>query len=63
MLTFHDWLIAGGNRLGLLDRILDLLPTLPVRPVTVNDVWEELAGLAGRQARSMAVPSGGGGDA
>ena len=42
MLTFHDWIIAGGNRLPLLDQLLSALPEIHVQAVTVEESWPEL---------------------
>jgi peptidoglycan/xylan/chitin deacetylase (PgdA/CDA1 family) len=42
MLTFHDWIIAGANRLALLDRVLSFIPASNVRPVTVGMWWARL---------------------
>jgi len=47
MLTFHDWIIAGANRLSLLDDVLASLPELGIEAVTVEDSWSELTRLAG----------------
>ena len=47
MLTFHDWIIAGGNRIGLLDRLLSSLGERSIRPATVQQCWRELTALAG----------------
>ena len=46
MLTFHDWIIAGGNRLSLLDRVLSSLGDLALSATTVERSWEELLTLA-----------------
>lgn len=48
MLTFHDWIITGGNRLSLLDRLLGALGDLAVRAVTVEESWSELVSCAMR---------------
>jgi len=42
MLTFHDWIIAGGNRLSLLDQLLSSLQEIHVQAVTVEESWAEL---------------------
>jgi glycosyltransferase involved in cell wall biosynthesis/peptidoglycan/xylan/chitin deacetylase (PgdA/CDA1 family) len=47
MLSFHDWIITGGNRLSLLEGLLSALPALGVRAVTVEESWPELMRLAG----------------
>lgn len=46
MLTFHDWIISGGNRLSLLDGLLSSLKERDLVPVTVEDCWQELTHLA-----------------
>jgi hypothetical protein len=46
MLTFHDWIISGGNRLSLLDQLLSSLREIDVRAVTVEESWPELTALA-----------------
>jgi peptidoglycan/xylan/chitin deacetylase (PgdA/CDA1 family) len=47
MLTFHDWIIAGGNRLSLLADLLAALRELGVEAVTVEESWAELTESAG----------------
>lgn len=47
MVTFHDWLITGANRLGLMDRVLGMLTNLPLRVVTVSGDWAAISALAG----------------
>jgi peptidoglycan/xylan/chitin deacetylase (PgdA/CDA1 family) len=47
MLTFHDWIIAGANRLSLLEDVLASLPELELEAVTVEESWPELTRLAG----------------
>jgi peptidoglycan/xylan/chitin deacetylase (PgdA/CDA1 family) len=42
MLTFHDWLITGGNRLSLLDHALSRLSAAATRAVTVRDCLDPL---------------------
>jgi hypothetical protein len=42
MLTFHDWLIGGGNRLALLDGVLSFIPEANVRPMSVEMWWSRL---------------------
>jgi hypothetical protein len=46
MLTFHDWIIAGGNRLALLDHLLSSLDGLALRAATVEQSWDALLALA-----------------
>jgi peptidoglycan/xylan/chitin deacetylase (PgdA/CDA1 family) len=46
MLTFHDWIIAGGNRLSLFDQLLSSLHELGVQAVTVEECWPELTASA-----------------
>lgn len=46
MLTFHDWIITGANRLELLDRVLSSLGPRSIRPATVEDCWSELSAMA-----------------
>lgn len=46
MLTFHDWIIAAGNRIELLDRVLLSVRQLSIRPSTVQECWCELTSLA-----------------
>jgi peptidoglycan/xylan/chitin deacetylase (PgdA/CDA1 family) len=47
MLTFHDWIISGGNRLTLLDDLLGRAHQANVRSVTVHGCLPELSRLAG----------------
>lgn len=47
MLTFHDWIIAEGDRLALLDRVLSSLEERSIRPATVEDCWPTLLAMAG----------------
>lgn len=47
MLTFHDWIIAGANRLELLDAILSFITAASMRTVGVEESWQELTQLAG----------------
>jgi peptidoglycan/xylan/chitin deacetylase (PgdA/CDA1 family) len=54
MLTFHDWIIAGGNRLSLLDRVLSSLGELSLCATTVERSWEELHTLAATSSRVRA---------
>jgi hypothetical protein len=49
MLTFHDWIIAGGNRLALLDQLLSSLHEIDVHAVTVEECWAELTACASFQ--------------
>lgn len=42
MLTFHDWIIAGGNRLSLLDGVLSCLGEIGIRAATVGECWHDL---------------------
>lgn len=50
MLTFHDWIIAGGNRLSLLDGVLSLIRDANLRPTTV-EMW--LAARGSGERRSL----------
>ncbi len=42
MLTFHDWIIGGANRLALLDGVLSLIPGANVSPESVGMWWSRL---------------------
>jgi Polysaccharide deacetylase len=42
MLTFHDWIVGGANRLALLDGVLSLIPEANVSPVSVEMWWSRL---------------------
>jgi peptidoglycan/xylan/chitin deacetylase (PgdA/CDA1 family) len=46
MLTFHDWIIAGANRLELLDAMLAFMAAARMRTVGVEERWPELTELA-----------------
>jgi len=43
LLTFHDWIIAGANRLDLLDEVLSFVSQVKLQPVTVEMWWSRLA--------------------
>ncbi len=53
MLTFHDWLIAGGNRLALLDDLLGSFAACSVQAVTVEECWRDLTQVAELGAEDM----------
>ena len=57
MLTFHDWLISGGNRLSLLDGVLTAAAELSLPTTTVNECWPQLIRQAevGREALAAAA--------
>jgi peptidoglycan/xylan/chitin deacetylase (PgdA/CDA1 family) len=46
MVTFHDWIVAGGNRLWLLDTLLQSLAERSVSATTVEESWSEMLDLA-----------------
>ncbi len=46
MLTFHEWIVSGGNRLRLLDGLLASLDEVGARCTTVAESWNELLTLA-----------------
>jgi peptidoglycan/xylan/chitin deacetylase (PgdA/CDA1 family) len=46
MLTFHDWIITGGNRLQLLDSLLSFIAEAGLQTIGVEERWPALAGLA-----------------
>lgn len=50
MLTFHDWIISGGNRLLLLDDVLSSLHEVGAEAVTIGETWAELAACATNSA-------------
>jgi peptidoglycan/xylan/chitin deacetylase (PgdA/CDA1 family) len=52
MLTFHDWLIAGANRLALLDGVLSFIPEANVQPGSVAMWWSR------RQERRQSPSAG-----
>ena len=43
MYTFHDWIVGGGDRLGMLDRLLGWLGRESLSVCSVADCWRELA--------------------
>jgi hypothetical protein len=45
MITFHDWIVAGANRLALLEELLGFLSREGVRPVSVEERWSELSAI------------------
>jgi peptidoglycan/xylan/chitin deacetylase (PgdA/CDA1 family) len=47
MVTFHDWIIAGANRLQLLDDVLTFGRDTHIHPVTVTNSWARISSLAG----------------
>jgi peptidoglycan/xylan/chitin deacetylase (PgdA/CDA1 family) len=46
MVTFHDWIIATGNRLQLLDAVLSFIKERNLHTTTVTEAWPELLRLA-----------------
>lgn len=42
MLTFHDWIIAGANRLALFDQLLSDLAASGAEAASVEECWQEL---------------------
>jgi peptidoglycan/xylan/chitin deacetylase (PgdA/CDA1 family) len=51
MLTFHDWIIAGGNRLQLLDALLSFVAAEGIETIGVEERWSSLAKLADAAGR------------
>ncbi len=49
MLTFHDWIISGGNRLSLLERLLAHLRERGMVACAPRDCWSALTALASGQ--------------
>jgi Polysaccharide deacetylase len=39
MLTFHDWIISGANRIQLLDAVLSFMVEAGVRSTSVEEAW------------------------
>jgi hypothetical protein len=46
MLTFHDWIVSGANRLQLLDAALSFMTNAGVRDVRAEDCWKGAGELA-----------------
>lgn len=57
MLTFHDWIIATGNRLQLLDTALSLIEHRGLETTTVAGAWRELTQVALGTEPDKAVPA------